>query len=245
MLDILYEDKRIIVVWKPAGMEAQSSRKLARDMVSEIRRHIHNTFPNTGEPYVGVIHRLDKPVSGIMVYAKDKTAAAKLCQQSAGGMMKKQYLAVVCGKVPPNVDKFVDYLLKDEKENVSRIVDKGTKGAKRAELAFQVLKKCRWEGNRQKQRETEGDDILTLLKITLMTGRHHQIRVQMAGHGLPLWGDRKYNPDFARTGAKEENIALAAYRLSFINPETGKVMEFERTCDIFPCFQPFFPFTDL
>ncbi len=148
MLELLYEDRQILVVWKPAGVESQAARGLNADMVSEIRRHIHNFSPGSAEPYVGVIHRLDKPVSGIMVYAKDKKAAAALSRQIENGSMKKQYLAVVCGKVPQNVDKFVDYLLKDKGQNQSRIVDKGVKGAKRAELLFRELEKAQDTDNR-------------------------------------------------------------------------------------------------
>ncbi len=217
-MDILYEDKHLIVVWKPSGVESQSARGFQADMVSELRRYIHNASPNGKEPYVGVIHRLDKPVSGILVYAKDKKSAAALSRQVSEGHMEKRYLAVLCGKVDKNVDKFVDYLLKDAKTNLSRIVDKRISGAKRAELEYQVLK----------SRETDSGNILTLAEIHLMTGRHHQIRVQMSGHGLPLWGDRKYNPAFVKTQRDAGNIALSAYCLTFFHPATGKIMNFCR-----------------
>lgn len=222
MLNILYEDEHIIVVWKPVGLESQSSRGFGADMVSEIRRHIHKLSPRVGEPYVGVIHRLDKPVSGVMVYAKEKKAAAVLSKQVADHKMTKKYLAVLCGKPVDNVDNFVDYLLKDEKENLSRIVDKGINGGKRAELRMKV-----WETV-----ETEAYGALTLAEIELMTGRHHQIRVQMAGHGLPLWGDRKYNPSF-NTGERRirADVALASYQLAFAHPVTGKPMTFQRMPD--------------
>ena len=222
MLNILYEDEHIIVVWKPVGLESQSSRGFGADMVSEIRRHIHKLSPRAGEPYVGVIHRLDKPVSGVMVYAKEKKAAAVLSKQVADHKMTKKYLAVLCGKPVDNVDNFVDYLLKDEKENLSRIVDKGINGGKRAELRMKV-----WETV-----ETEAYGALTLAEIELMTGRHHQIRVQMAGHGLPLWGDRKYNPSF-NTGERRirADVALASYQLAFAHPVTGKPMTFQRMPD--------------
>lgn len=243
MLKVLYEDKDLIVVWKPVGMESQSSRGFGADMVSEIRRHIHKFSPKSGEPYVGVIHRLDKPVSGVMVYAKTKKAAAALSAQVSSGKMSKTYLTVVCGKPVDNVDKYVDYLLKDEKSNMSKIVDKGIKGGKPAELMFRTVE----------TREVGPYGILTLAEIRLLTGRHHQIRVQMAGHGLPLWGDNRYNPQFGGTaltgdGDKKmvcsenrsqapgeqmggrrmgrEQIALAAWKLTFTHPETGKAMTF-------------------
>ena len=140
---------------------------------------------------MGVIHRLDKPVSGVMVYAKTKNAAASLSKQVAEGKMHKKYLAVLCGKPVDNVEKYVDYLLKDEKENTSRIVDMGIKGGKRAELICRALE--------TKPVEPYGE--LTLAEIELLTGRHHQIRVQMSGHGLPLWGDNRYNPAFQKGDA--------------------------------------------
>lgn len=263
MLDILYEDPEIIVVKKPVGTESQSSRGFGADMVSEIKRHIHNSSPKAGEPYVGVIHRLDKPVSGVMVYAKTKKAAAALSKQVADGKMQKKYLAVVCGKPVDKVDNFVDYLLKDGKTNTSRIVDKWTNGGKLAQLRFRELD--------SKNVEPYGG--LSLLEVELLTGRHHQIRVQMAGHGLPLWGDNKYNPTFGgedrqrsgegrprvgegrlqvgesgpqvsknrtgRTGRAAEHVALCAFELSFFHPSTGKKMTFSREPEgkIFQNFQ--------
>ena len=217
MLKILYEDEHIIVVLKPVGLESQSCRGFGRDMVSEIKGHIHKLSPKSGEPYVGVIHRLDKPVSGVMVYAREKTSAAALSRQVAAGEMEKKYLAVLCGKPVNSVENYVDYLLKDEKQNVSRIVDKGTNGARRAELTFRTLE----------SREVEPYGVLTLAEIELLTGRHHQIRVQMAGHGLPLWGDQRYNPRFA-DGSARTDVALCAYRLAFTHPATGKRMCFEQ-----------------
>lgn len=196
MLNILYEDEAVLVVWKPVGMESQSGRGFDADMVSEIRRYLstkkpvdnHKLSTKAAEPYVGVIHRLDKPVSGVMVYAKTKNAAAALSKQVAEGKMHKKYLTVLCGKPVDNVEKYVDWLLKDEKENTSRIVDMGIKGGKRAELICRALE--------TKTVEPYGE--LTLAEIELLTGRHHQIRVQMSGHGLPLWGDNRYNPAFQK-----------------------------------------------
>lgn len=226
MLNVLYEDREIIVVWKPTGMESQSSRGFGADMVSEICKHIHISSTEAsgkgGMPYVGVIHRLDKPVSGILVYAKTKKAASALSKQVAEGKMEKKYLAVLCGKLDKNVDNFVDYLLKDGKLNCSGIVDKGITGAKRAELSYRVLQRIR--------KEPYGE--LALAEIILKTGRHHQIRVQMAGHGMPLWGDNKYNPLFCNEntsvfeGNKRVSVALSACSLAFDHPADGRRMAF-------------------
>ena len=255
MLNILYEDEAVLVVWKPVGMESQSGRGFDADMVSEIKRYLstkktvdnHNLSTKPVEPYVGVIHRLDKPVSGVMVYAKTKNAAAALSKQVAEGKMHKKYLAVLCGKPVDNVEKYVDYLLKDEKENTSRIVDMGIKGGKRAELICRALE--------TKTVDPYGE--LTLAEIELLTGRHHQIRVQMSGHGLPLWGDNRYNPAFQQgdqaasaaksagtvdrpaggfgrrkaarqMGKSRVDVALAAFELTFTHPVTGESMTFRQ-----------------
>lgn len=214
MLKVLYEDREIIVVVKPAGVESQAAKKFAPDMLSEIKKHmVINKLCTPGkEPYVAVIHRLDKPVSGIMVYAKTKKVAAALSEQVQNRKMDKYYEAVVCGKPVNNVDNFVDYLKKSVDGNYSQIVDKGENESKRAELCYELLKTA----------ETE-DGLLSHVRIHLLTGRHHQIRVQFSGHGLPLYGDGRYNPAFQ---GKREPLALCAVSLAFDHPTTGKRMDF-------------------
>ena len=214
MLKVLYEDREIIVVVKPAGVESQAAKKFAPDMLSEIKKHmVINKLCTPGkEPYVAVIHRLDKPVSGIMVYAKTKKAAAALSEQVQNRKKDKYYEAVVCGKPVNNVDNFVDYLKKSVDGNYSQIVDKGENESKRAELSYELLKTT----------ETE-DGVLSHVRIHLLTGRHHQIRVQFSGHGLPLYGDGRYNPAFQ---GKREPLALCAVSLAFDHPTTGKRMDF-------------------
>ena len=220
MLNILYEDRDLIVAVKPAGVEAQSARRFAPDMVSEIRNHlVINKICTPGkEPYVAVIHRLDKPVSGIMVYGLTKKAAAALSEQVQNRKMEKCYEAVVCGKPVENVDKFVDYLRKSVDGNYSQVVEKGISDAKRAELSYEVKGTV----------ETEAGP-LALVKIRLLTGRHHQIRVQFAAHGLPLYGDGRYNPAFGgsvQPAPRKAPLALCAVSLAFVHPTTGKRMEF-------------------
>lgn len=214
MLKVLYEDREIIVVVKPAGVESQAAKKFAPDMLSEIKKHmVINKLCTPGkDPYVAVIHRLDKPVSGIMVYAKTKKVAAALSEQVQNRKMDKYYEAVVCGKPVNNVDNFVDYLKKSVDGNYSQIVDKGENESKRAELCYELLKTA----------ETE-DGLLSHVRIHLLTGRHHQIRVQFSGHGLPLYGDGRYNPAFQ---GKREPLALCAVSLAFDHPTTGKRMDF-------------------
>ena len=218
MLTILYEDEDIIVPVKPAGLQSQSVHSFEPDMVSEIRKHIAGLSTkistNLPEPYVGVIHRLDKPVGGVMVYAKNQKAAAALSKQVQDGTLKKTYCAVICGQPVDNVGKYVDFLRKDEKNNYSQIVDKSVDGSKRAELSYEMI------GTKQ-----VGGQKLSLVKIQLMTGRHHQIRVQFAGHGFPLLGDAKYGSGTS-VGRRREPLALWAMELRFLHPGTGEVMSF-------------------
>ena len=175
MLKVLYEDQELLVAVKPAGMESQAARRFEPDMVSAIRNHlVMNKSCTPGQaPYVGVIHRLDKPVSG----------AAALSSQLQKHQMKKVYEAVVCGKPVNSVENLVDYLKKSVDGNDSQVVDKGITGAKRAELTLETLRFLE---------EGPNGGPLTLLRIQLETGRHHQIRVQLAAHGMPVYGDARY-----------------------------------------------------
>lgn len=207
-MKIVYEDSEILVVKKPAGIESQSSRGLEADMVSMIKNYLHSSGQKEKEPYVGVIHRLDKPVGGILVYAKTPKAAKELSSQIQEGKMEKNYIAVVCGKPEEEEGRYIDYLLKDGKTNTSRIVPEKTQGAKRAELFYKIIKQCQKDGKE-----------LSLVSILLKTGRHHQIRVQFAGHGTPLFGDRKY-------GGDGKELALFACQLSFFHPKSGQKMVF-------------------
>ena len=254
MLKVLYEDDEILVAVKPAGVESQAAKRFAPDMVSEVKKHlvINKSCTPGKEPYVGVIHRLDKPVSGVMVYAKTKRAAAALSEQVQSHKMKKIYTAVVHGRPVNTVDNYVDYLVKTPDGNYSQVVDKGITGAKKAELSYEVLKTI--DGAAAGMPGTE----LSLVRVALKTGRHHQIRVQMAYHGTPLYGDMKYGvtAGTAETGTKgtadlgtvnaagdrntvggrvaagnmrsgRESIALCASSLTFFHPVTKKEMTFE------------------
>lgn len=235
MLSVLYEDPDILVAVKPAGVESQSARGFSRDMVSEIRRYlairarnpqnIHKltTLSSKGQgkkqpPYVGVIHRLDRPVSGIMVYARNQKAAGALSSLMQQGKMEKWYKAVICGKPVDKQGVYVDYLRKNQGENLSEIVDKSVPGSKRAELSYTVEASAEHSGE-------NGIQEYSLVRIRLVTGRHHQIRVQFSGHGTPLYGDDRYGEKTAP--GQPAALALCAFRLSFPHPVTGKRMEFE------------------
>ena len=207
MLNIIYEDAAIIVCEKPAGVATQTKRIGEKDMESMLR----NYRVQKGEPsYIGVVHRLDQPVSGVMVFAKTKDAAADLSRQMAEKSASKFYYAVTDGIPEPRKGVLEDYLLRDGKNNLSKVVSSDTKDAKLAKLYYEVLKTSE---NR------------ALIMVELFTGRHHQIRVQMANAGWPLVGDRKYNPnENLRRGS--ENVSLFSYRLSFVHPMTKMPTEY-------------------
>ena len=209
-LKIIFEDEHVLVVKKDAGIPVQAGRMRIMDLQGLIKNELYRRNPKAGEPYLGLIHRLDQPVEGVMVFAKTPFAAGSLSEQVTDGRIKKHYLALLCGKPEEMTGKLVDYLLKDGRNNTSAVVPKGTKDAKRAELNYRVLKV---------EEET------ALVEVELITGRHHQIRVQMANAGWPLYGDTKYNPAFQET-AEYVQTALCAYKLSFVHPKTKKVMEF-------------------
>jgi 23S rRNA pseudouridine1911/1915/1917 synthase len=225
---ILYEDDNIIVVHKPAGIATQTARVGQRDMVSEVTGYLAEKEKSArGKlPYVGLVHRLDQPVEGILVFAKDRQSAAALCRQVAedsvqhldptpaevlkqtGTKMEKRYLAVVCGEQFPDEGELLDYLLKDGKTNTSRIVPKEVKGAKEARLSYRILRRLDAEQVVQAAEKTHqfvgmaeaaggSSRQLALAEIHLQTGRHHQIRVQMSQAGMSLLGDHKYADEAA------------------------------------------------
>ena len=209
-LKIIFEDEHIIVIKKDAGIPVQAGKMRIMDLQGLIKNELYRRNPKAGEPYLGIIHRLDQPVEGVMVFAKTPFAAGSLSEQVTDGRMKKHYLALLCGQPAEESGTLVDYLVKDGRTNTSSVTDRSAKDAKRAELNYKVLKRYK---------ET------ALAEVELITGRHHQIRVQMANAGWPLFGDTKYNPVFCET-QEYVQTALCAYRLSFIHPKTKKVMDF-------------------
>lgn len=228
-IEVLYIDKDIIVVNKPSGVASSEERGATLDMMSMIRNYLHEN--NCKYEELHVVHRLDKPVAGVMVYALNKKAAATLSKDIATKETKKYYKAIITG-VPENgsEDDYVEVenvLLRDAKSNMSKIVpidikdanaankNPNLKDAKIAKLKYKVCNKFQY-----KNRE------MCVVDIELMTGRHHQIRVQFNGMGTPLYGDFKYNIS-AKENGEREGVALCAYRLSFKHPSTGKQIEFE------------------
>jgi len=220
---ILYEDDDIIVCHKPTGVATQTAKVGQRDMVSEVTNYLAargRTKPyDHSNVYAGTVHRLDQPVEGILVFAKNQKAANALSRQIAENHMEKYYYAVVT--VRPKVDgghreTLTDYLLKDNKSNMSYVVSPEVKGAKKAVLEYEILEK---------------KGIIALVRIRLITGRHHQIRVQMSHTGMSLLGDYKYADEQTKKLSDElwqKQIALCAYRLEFAHPATGERLSFQR-----------------
>lgn len=208
--DILFEDQDIIVCRKPSGVPTQSSRIGTPDMVSILKNHIHKNSPQKQPPYLAVIHRLDQPVEGLLVFAKTPAAAKNLNKQLTEYGFGKHYRALLDGIPSCPEGDLENYLLKDSRTNSSRICSGNTPGAKKALLHYKII---------------ETQPPYSLAEITLKTGRHHQIRVQMAHMGTPIAGDKKYGsiqkPHFAIG-----TLQLFACRLTFYHPRTNEHMEF-------------------
>ncbi len=224
MLNIIMEDEAILVVRKPFGVESQSGRGFSMDLESEIRNYLSRKSGGKAS-YVGVVHRLDKPVCGVMVYAKTKQAAAELSRQIQNGTMKKRYYAILCGKMNPERGSLEDYLIKDGRTNCSRIAGKAEKGAKKAVLNYKTVDFSDFHGLDSLWTEGIEQGSLSMVEIELLTGRHHQIRVQFSHAGCPLLWDTRYNPAFiGKKGGSA--IGLCAHSLSFLHPVMGKRMTF-------------------
>ncbi len=208
-LKILYEDNHIIVVVKPVNVPSQADKTGDEDMLTLIKKYIKEKYNKPGEVYLGLVHRLDRPTGGVMVFAKTSKSASRLSEQIRENKMHKKYLCIVDGKLEKEKGTFKDYLLKNEKTNTSKVVKEGTKNAKEAILDYEVVK--------------YNEEInLSVIKVDLHTGRHHQIRVQFASRGHSLSGDQKYG-----TRGRGKQLALWAYSLSFIHPTQKKEMNFE------------------
>ena len=208
MENIIHEDNHIIVVVKPFDVPSQEDESGDKDMLTTVKEYLVGKYQKKGNAYAGLLHRLDRPTGGVMVFAKTSKAAARLSETIRMGEFEKKYFAVVTGEPKERQGRLVHYLLKDEKNNNVEIVPMTTEGAKRAELDYKVLK-------------TAGG--LSLVNIDLITGRSHQARVQMSSMNTPIVGDLRYGGKKATA----PNLALFAYCLRFEHPVTHETMVFK------------------
>ena len=204
-INIIYEDNHLIVVEKPINIPVCLDKSNDLDLLSILKRYLKEKYNKPGNVYLGLVHRLDRPVGGIMVFAKTSKAASRLSSQINNHTFKKTYYAVVVNNLKKH-DIFTDYLIKDKNNNIVTIGDKNN--GKLAILEYEIIKSI---------------DNLNLVKIDLKTGRSHQIRVQFSSRNNPLVGDQKYNPD----KKNKINIALFAKKIEFIHPINKNLITFE------------------
>jgi len=203
MNSVVYEDNHIIVVYKKENIPVCEDESKDEDLLNIIKKYLKEKYDKKGNAYLGLVHRLDRPVSGIMVFAKTSKSASRLSEQVRNKTLKKTYYAVCEGKTKDK-DTLVDKLLKDNETNIVRV----SKNGKEAILDYELVA---YKNN------------LSLVKINLKTGRSHQIRVQFSSRDLPLYGDNKYN----KNAKKGEQIALFSKKIEFIHPTTKEKMTFE------------------
>lgn len=208
-MEILYEDNHIIVVSKPQGIPSQPDESGDKDLLTMVKEYIKEKYNKPGEAFVGLVHRLDRPTGGAMVFAKTSKGAARLAEQMKAGEFDKTYFAVVCGHPRDAKGKIVSYLKKDEKTNMAMIVPQATTGAKRAELDYETL-------------EYNPETNHSLLKVKLYSGRGHQIRVQLKSIKCPIFGDQKYGGE----DMPKFMLNLFAVELSFLHPISKQKLVF-------------------
>ena len=204
-MKVIYEDNHILVIEKPINVPMQEDSSEDMDVIRLAKEYLKIKYNKPGNVYCGLVHRLDRPVGGVVVLAKTSKAASRLSDSVRTNKMNKKYCAIVVGQLP-NEKVLKDYLIKDDKTNTSRVTSE--KYGKYSELSYKVL---------------DRKDNLSFIQIDLKTGRSHQIRVQFASRNCPLYGDQRYNKD-ARVG---QQIALWATVLSFPHPTTQEILSFE------------------
>lgn len=203
---IVYEDNHLLVVVKPPNMPTQADASGDPDLLSTMKAYIAEKYQKPGAVYLGLVHRLDRPVGGLVVLARTSKAADRLSEQVREKTLARQYVAAVRGN-PAKAQALTDWLLKDERTNTVRAVPAGTPGAKDARLAYEMAGRS-------------GE--LSLLRVKLFTGRSHQIRVQLSHHGMPIWGDARYG-----AGRPGQQIALWGAHLGLVHPTKKEEMRFD------------------
>ncbi|MDE6273834.1 MAG: RluA family pseudouridine synthase [Clostridiales bacterium] len=206
-LTILHEDNHVIVVYKPQNLASCPDESGDDNLLDRVKRYIKTAYNKPGNVFVGLVHRLDRPTGGVMVFAKTSKAAARLTEQMKSGDFEKRYLAVLCGTLSPDHGTLTGYLKKNTVNNMVYLSTQGTDGAKFASLDYNII---------------ERTENFSLADIKLHTGRSHQIRVQMAGIAHPVYGDMRYGGEYAVKG----KLALWAYSLTFTHPVSGERLRF-------------------
>lgn len=204
-INIIYEDNHLLVVEKPANIPVCGDESHDIDLLSILKFYLKEKYSKPGNVYLGLVHRLDRPVGGVMVFAKTSKAASRLSMQVQKHIFKKTYIAVCEGNIEDR-GELIDYLSKDSKTNTSYVTDKDN-----GKLAKLKYKKIGYVNN------------YSLVEIYLETGRSHQIRVQFSSRGFPLVGDARYNPN----SNKKNSIALFAKKIEFLHPITKEIISFE------------------
>lgn len=208
-IKVVYEDNHLLVVEKPINILVQEDRTTDPDLLTELKQYIKVKENKPGNVFLSLVHRLDRPVGGVMVFAKTSKAASRLSDQLRRRVIDRKYLVVVRGNVKHKEGRLIDYLLKDNQRNYVSVVSKKVKESKEARLTY--MKK-------------DVKEKMSLLEVKLETGRSHQIRVQLAHLGYPIYGDQKYGKEINKPG---EQIALWAYELSFEHPTTKENLVFK------------------
>ena len=206
-LNVIYEDNHLLVVKKPYGVLSQSDITGDDDMLSLCKAYVKKKYNKPGDVYLGLVHRLDRPTGGVMVFARTSKAAARLAKQIQFGKFEKSYMAVLTARPREDKAKLVNYLLKDENERIAKVVNANNKSAKRAELEYEVL---------------DEKDGLALVSVRLLTGRFHQIRAQFNEIGCSVYGDMKYGKRDVK-----DKLALFACEVCLEHPTRKERMCFK------------------
>ena len=209
MINIVYEDNHLLIVEKPINIPVQADSSKDKDLLTLLKEYIKEKYNKPGDVYLGLVHRLDRPVGGVMVFARTSKAASRLSNELRKQQIYRKYKAIIRGTLPNKQGELVDYLYKDRKKNLVSVVSSKNKDGKKAILEYKVLSK---------------KDNLSMLEVELKTGRSHQIRVQLANQGTPLYGDQKYGEHVNKHG---QQIALWASSLSVKHPTKDEMITVE------------------
>lgn len=208
-MKVLYEDNHIIVVNKDSGEIVQGDKTGDTPLSETVKEYIKVKYNKPGNVFLGVVHRLDRPVSGVVVFARTSKALSRLNEMFRNGDVHKTYLALTAGRPPKTMDTLTGWLVRNEKQNKSYCYDHEVPGSKKAVLCY---------------KEAGHTDNYTLLEVELKTGRHHQIRCQLASIGCPIKGDLKYG---ARRSNPDGSISLVSANITFVHPVSKQPMSFD------------------